>query len=109
MKKELRIYRTRTGKEPFSDWFSSIKDRITRAQVKNRLNRASLGNYGDCEPVGNAVYELRIHYGAGYRIYFVEQEKTIILLLIGGSKKTQKSDIKKAKQYWDEFRERCYD
>lgn len=107
--KELRIYRTKTDKEPFTAWIESLKDRIGRAQITNRLNRVALGNYGDCEPVGDEVYELRIHYGPGYRIYFSEQEKTIILLLVGGTKRTQKTDINKAKQYWAEFREKNYD
>jgi putative addiction module killer protein len=107
--KEIRIYRTREGKEPFVEWNKSLKDKVARAQVGSGLDRLVNGNYGDCEPVGEGVYELRIHYGPGYRVYFVEQEKTLILLLIGGSKKTQKKDIKKAKDYWMEFRERCYD
>ncbi len=109
MKKELRTYQTKTGKKPFIDWLESLKDTIGRAQITNRLNRVALGYYGDCEPIGGGVYELRIHYGPGYRVYFSEQEKTIILLLVGGTKRTQKSDIKKAKQFWFEFREKHYD
>lgn len=109
MKKELRTYRTKEGKEPFIDWLESLRDRTGRANITNRLNRVVLGNYGDCEPVGDGVYELRIHYGPGYRVYFSDQKDTIILLLIGGSKHTQSSDIKKAKQFWAEFRERYYD
>ena len=109
MKKELRTYRTKTGKEPFTDWLESLKDITGRAQITNRLNRAALRNYGDCDSVGGGVYELRIHYGPGYQVYFSEQGDTILLLLAGGSKRTQKQDIKKAKQYWIEFRERCYD
>lgn len=109
MKKELRTYRTETGKDPFTEWLGSLKDITGRAQITNRLNRAALGNYGDCEPVGEGIHELRIHFGPGYRVYFSEQRDTILLLLLGGSKRTQKQDIKKAKQYWAEFRERNYD
>jgi len=109
MKKELRTYCTKQGKEPFIDWLKSLKDRVGRANITNRLNRVALGNYGDCEPVGDGVYELKIHYGPGYRVYFSEQKETIILLLLGGSKRTQANDIKKAKQFWAEFRERSYD
>lgn len=109
MKKELRIYQTKEGKQPFTDWLSSLKDRIGRANITNKLNRAVHGNYGDCEHVGDGVYELKIHYGPGYRVYFSEQNETIILLLSGGIKRTQPRDIKKAKQYWIEFRERHYD
>lgn len=109
MKKELRIFRTQIGKEPFVNWLNALKDRIGRANITNRLNRLSLGHYGDCEPVGNGVYELKIHYGPGYRVYFSEQKETIILLLLGGSKRTQEKDIQKAKQFWAEFREHIYD
>lgn len=108
MEKELRVYRTCEGKEPFTEWLSSLKDKITRAQITNRLNRATQRNYGDCESVGGGIYELKIHYGAGYRVYFAEQEETIVLLM-GGSKKTQTKDIQKSKKFWHEFRERCYD
>ena len=109
MKKELRIYQTKEGKKPFVDWLESLKDRIGRANITNRLNRITLGNYGDFKSVGEGVYEIRIHYGPGYRVYFSEQNDTIILLLIGGNKQTQSKDIKKAKEFWIEFRERCYD
>ena len=109
MKKELRTYKTEDKKEPFIEWLEALKDNIGRAQVTNRLNRAVLGNYGDFDSVGEGVLELKIHYGPGYRVYFVEQENTILLLLLGGSKRSQVRDIKKAKQYWADFRERCYD
>ena len=107
--KELHIYCTKAGKQPFANWMESLKDKITKAQVTNRLNRVAHGNYGDCQSVGGGIYELRIHYGAGYRVYFAEQDKTILLLLVGGSKKTQVKDIENAKKYWHEFQERCYD
>ncbi|MEO8400696.1 MAG: type II toxin-antitoxin system RelE/ParE family toxin [Gammaproteobacteria bacterium] len=109
MKKELRFYRTREGKEPFVEWIESLKDVTGRAHINNRLNRIAIGHYGDCESVGNGVRELKIHYGPGYRVYFSEQADTIVLLLLGGSKRTQNKDIKKAKQLWEEFKERCYD
>ena len=109
MKKELRTYKTKQEKEPFIDWLHSLKDRMGRAHITNRLDRVACGNYGDCESVGDGVYELKVHYGPGYRIYFSEQRETIVLLLLGGSKRTQDKDIKKAKQFWKEYRERCYD
>lgn len=108
MKKELRIYRTKEGKEPFIDWLESL-DSTQRACITNRLDRVALGNYGDYKSIDDGVYELRIHYGPGYRVYFSEQQYTIVLLLIGGNKRTQSKDIKKAKKYWAEFRERSYD
>lgn len=109
MKKEIRIYRTKDGKIPFMEWIESLKDMIGKAQITNRLNRVALGNHGDCVNVGNDIFELRIHYGPGYRIYFLEQQHNILLLLFGGSKRTQKKDIKLAKMYLADFRERYYD
>jgi|SRR5688572_29225499 putative addiction module killer protein len=109
MKKELRIYRTKEGKEPFVEWIESLGDHIGRGHITNRLNRLVTGNYGDCKSVGDGVRELRIHYGPGYRVYFSEQQETIVLLLVSGTKRMQASDVKKAKKYWTEFRERCYD
>ena len=69
------------------------------------MNRLALGHWGDWKSVGEGVYELRIQYGGGYRIYFTEEESTVILLLIGGSKRTQARDIEKAKRYWDDGKE----
>ena len=109
MQKELRTYRTKNGKQPFTDWLESLKDTTGRAHINNRLNRITLGNYGDSTSVGDGVYELRIHNGPGYRIYFSEQGTTLVLLLLGGSKRTQAKDIKKAKEYCIDFRERHYD
>jgi putative addiction module killer protein len=109
MIKEIRIYRTKAGEEPCTDWLDSLKDVKARSQITNRLNRAILGNYGDYKAVGDGVLELRIHYGPGYRIYMSEQAHTLLLLLVGGTKRTQEKDIKNAKKYLAEFRERCYD
>jgi putative addiction module killer protein len=109
MHKELRTYRTRDGKEPFTDWLLTLKDRVTRVQIRNRVNRISLGNYGDYKSIGEGVYELRISYGPGYRVYFAEQTNTIVLLLIGGDKSSQEKDIAKAKQYWKDIKGRIYD
>ena len=109
MKKELRTYRTKEGKEPFTEWLTCLKDKVARAQIANRLDRIASGNYGDYKPIGEGIFELRIHCSAGYRIYFAQQEKAFLLLLIGGSKKTQKRDIEQEKKYWAEFRERYYD
>ncbi len=104
--KELRLYRTPKGKEPFAQWVSSLKDNIAKAQIKNRMNRLALGHVGDCKAVGEGVSELRIQHGPGYRVYFVELGSAVILLLMGGNKWTQEKDIQKAKQYWVDFQER---
>ena len=80
----------------YADWFAKLRDAKTRAIINARLRRLELGNAGDCEPVGEGVSELRIHHGAGYRIYFVRRGIEVIVLLAGGSKATQSKDIKSA-------------
>jgi putative addiction module killer protein len=70
---------------------------MTRLRVRRRLDRLELGNPGDCEPVDDGVFELRLFFGSGYRIYFAEQDDTIIILLYAGDKSSQTKDIKIAK------------
>jgi putative addiction module killer protein len=101
--REIRRYITATGKVPFSEWLDSLKDRKTRAIIKRRLDRVEEGNLGDCKPVGGSVFELKVDYGSGYRIYFGQTELTVVLLLCGGDKKTQEQDIKRAKEYWTDY------
>lgn len=102
--KSLRLYRTRKSKEPFGEWLTSIKDTIAIAQVNNRVRRLSLGQRGDCKPVGKGVFELRIHYGPGYRVYFAEHGNEIVILLCDGNKGSQKRDIKQAIAYWQDYK-----
>lgn len=104
--KELRIYLTTEGREPFSEWLESLRDQRARAKIRVRLDRVSLGNFGDCRTVGDGIQELRIDYGPGYRVYFGQEGPTIVLLLCGGDKQTQSKDIETAKQYWREYRSR---
>lgn len=82
--------------ETFDDWFSSLKDRKASFRIQARIDRAEDGNFGDCEPVGEGVSEMRIHYGPGYRVYFKQVGLEIVILLAGGDKSTQKQDIKTA-------------
>jgi putative addiction module killer protein len=84
--------------DEFAAWLRALDDQKALANVLDRLNRAALGNFGDCEPVGEGVSEMRIHYGPGYRAYFVRQGLAVYLLLCGGNKRTQKRDIAKAKR-----------
>lgn len=81
----------------FTAWLAGLADTTVRGMVAARIKRLSLGLMGDVEPVGDGVSELRIHLGAGWRIYFTQRGKEVIVLLVGGSKRTQKSDIKRAK------------
>jgi putative addiction module killer protein len=82
--------------DTYSDWFVALRDRQARARIDIRIRRLSLGNPGDVKPVGEGVSELRIDYGPGYRVYFVRRGKTVVVLLAGGDKCTQDSDIKTA-------------
>ena len=90
--------------EYFAHWLDELSDQLARAQILLRLNRASLGNFGDCEPVGEGVSEMRVHYGPGYRIYFVRNGRAVYVLLCGGTKKSQKRDITKAKRFAREWK-----
>lgn len=99
------IYANKKGYEPFSGWLNSLTDRMVRARIRNRISRLELGNFGDCEPVGEGVFELRLFFGSGFRVYFAKYENTTIILLGGGDKKTQNKDILKAKDCWKEFKE----
>jgi len=80
----------------FDTWFASIKDGVTRARLATRLRKVGLGNLGDVEPVGEGVFELREHFGPGWRLYGVQRGKDFIVMLGGGDKSTQSTDIAKA-------------
>jgi putative addiction module killer protein len=80
----------------FAAWMRKLRDRRAKARILSRLDSAALGNFGDCEPIGEAVFEMRIHLGPGYRVYFTRRGSELYLLLAGGDKSTQKRDIRLA-------------
>ena len=82
--------------ETYASWFDNLRDRRARARINIRIRRLSLGDPGDVKPVGSGVSELRIDYGPGYRVYFVQRGPTLIILLAGRDKRSQERDIKKA-------------
>lgn len=82
--------------EVFDTWFAGLKDKQAARRVQVRIDRAEGGNFGDCEPVGEGVSEMRIHYGPGYRVYFAQRGMEVVILLAGGDKSTQSRDIKTA-------------
>jgi putative addiction module killer protein len=81
----------------FTKWLEGLRDERVRGIVVARIKRLQMGLMGDVEPVGEGVSELRIHFGAGWRVYFIQRGKQLIVLLAGGTKRTQGSDIKRAK------------
>jgi putative addiction module killer protein len=103
---EVFRYQATNGDEPVTDWLQSLRDKQAQAKLRIRLKRLEAGIFGDCESVGEGVMELREHLGAGYRVYFGRYGQTIVILLCGGSKKTQASDIRKAKEYWADWKRR---
>jgi putative addiction module killer protein len=103
---ELRHYLTTSGKDVFESWLVSLKDDRAEARIDTRINRLSKGNFGDCKPVGGGVWELRIDYGPGYRVYYAMVGQTCVLLLCGGDKRKQSSDIVKAMEYLKDYKER---
>ena len=77
-------------------WLKALKDKLGRARIVQRIRSAEHGNFGDCEPVGEGVSEMRIHFGPGYRVYFTRRGEVLYLLLLGGDKSSQKRDIKRS-------------
>lgn len=85
--------------EAFERWFAGLRDRMAVARIKSRIDRLQLGLLGDIKPVGEGVSEMRIDCGPGYRIYFVQRGRELVILLAGGDKHTQSRDIEKALEY----------
>lgn len=105
--KEIRSYVTREKKVPFREWFYSLADEQTQAVIDARIARLRLGLIGHARGVGGGVQELKIDFGPGYRVYFGQEGETLVILLCGGSKRTQRQDIKQAKEYWQDYQARA--
>lgn len=101
---QIDVYETASGKLPYSEWENGLSAR-DRAIITTRLVRIRQGNLGDCKPIKGVrgVYEFRIDFGPGYRIYYGMKGNKIILLLYGGDKGTQNKDIQKAKTFWEDY------
>lgn len=98
--KRIEYYSTASGRTPFRDWYSELRDLKARIAIRRRLTRLQHGLLEDSKSVGNGVFELRIHFGPGYRIYFGQQGMTSVLLLCGGDKDSQTRDIVDAQSFW---------
>lgn len=97
-------YEMEDGRVPFGTWLKEINDIQDRGRIRARIDRLFLGHPGDSKSVGNGVFELRFHFGPGYRVYYGTFKMRILVLLCGGDKKSQTQDIKKAQGYWSDFR-----
>jgi putative addiction module killer protein len=103
---ELIRYQHHDGRVPFSEWLNGVRDKVAQARIRIRLRQVQAGNFGDCDPVGEGVTELRIHVGAGYRAYCARHGNAVVLLLCGGDKASQTADIKRAKALWLDWKQR---
>ena len=91
--------------DTFCKWLSKLADRMARARIQARIDRLASGNPGDVEPVGNGISEMKIPYGPGYRVYFLQRGRFVVVLLCGGDKSTQRTDIKNAKLIAKDWRD----
>lgn len=102
---EVRISALPDGSEPYTRWEPRLTDRQARARIRARIGRLRLGNFGDAKRVGE-VFELRVHAGPGYRIYYGRDGDTVVILLCGGDKGSQARDFKRAARYWRDYQSR---
>jgi putative addiction module killer protein len=103
---EIVRYQREDGTEPYTEWFRRLRDAPARTIIARRLRRVETGNFGDSKPVGEGVSELRIDAEPGYRVYFGMRGTMLVILLCGGDKSSQDSDIAKAKTLWADWKRR---
>lgn len=106
MSYQIEHYQNHAKKIPFVEWLDALQNAQAKLRILHRLNRLELGNFGDCKPCRDGIWELRINCGPGYRIYYVLNGKQVILLLCAGDKSTQKSDINRAHAFWQDWQMR---
>ena len=99
-------YQTHEGTDIIGDWLDSLIDHQAVARIAARLIRLELGNFGDCKALSNGVWELRVDWGPGYRIYYAQAGTELIVLLCGGDKRKQQNDIARAVGYWQDWQRR---
>ena len=103
---EIRHYLTASGKNPFEEWLDGLRDSKAEARIAARIARLAAGNFGDCKALTDGVWELRIDWGPGYRVYYAMSGRTCVLLLCGGDKRKQSADINRAVEYWNDYQRR---
>lgn len=92
------------GHDPFKEWIGNLQDRQARARILLRIQRMASGNFGDCKPIAEGVWELRIDHGAGYRVYYARAGEKLVIILAGGDKRRQQADINTALEYWKNWK-----
>lgn len=100
----IEHYRAPDGTDVFGTWFDRLRDWPTQQRIAARLDRLTLGLFGDTKALREGVHELRIDVGPGFRVYYALTGRTVVLLLCGGDKRTQRKDIARAVAYWRDFR-----
>ena len=103
---EVLRYMKEDGRVVVSEWLSGLDDERTRAKIVVRFSRLAAGNFGDCKALREGVWELRIDWGPGYRVYYARAGRACVLLLCGGDKRKQGSDIDRAVEYWQDYKQR---
>ena len=103
---EIRHYLTASGRDLFQTWLDDLKDMRARVAIQRRVDRLAAGNFGDHKLCRDGISELRIDVGAGYRVYYARMERTIVLIVCGGDKRTQTADIERAVKYRDDYQRR---
>jgi putative addiction module killer protein len=103
---EVRRYLTRSGRDMFGEWLAELTDVRAKAKIVARIDRLSAGNFGDCKSLRGGLFELRIDWGPGYRIYYATVGQALVLLLCGGDKRKQSSDVRRALEYLKDYRKR---
>ena len=103
---EIRHYVSRSGKDVFDHWLTQLADTRAQAKIAVRIDRLAAGNFGDCKSLQQGLFELRIDWGPGYRIYYAMVGVACVLLLCGGDKRKQSSDIDHALRYLKDYKER---
>jgi putative addiction module killer protein len=106
MKNIINEYTDEQGKSLYAEWLGILRDKRAKAKVIMQVDRMELGLFGDSQPIGDGLSELRIHYGPGYRVYYGKEGQQVYLLLCGGDKSTQSQDIKQAKVCWQDHKRR---
>jgi putative addiction module killer protein len=103
---EVRHYVTRSGIDVLAEWLARLADDRARARIADRIDRLSIGNFGDRKSLGGGLGELRVDWGPGYRVYYAMIGQASVVLLCGGDKRRQASDIKRAREYFKDYLER---